>query len=243
MKKRLFLAAIAWAVFLNAVAQTTIEVIPMVGYTFPYTTQLNSSVNYPQTLGRLDGGMNYGLSFQINPNKRLGLEILYNRVGQSAQLYDIHAVPGDAPLYQTQAGINYLMGGMIFHFPISHSAVSLYFGFDLGASFSTPSPNMLSASNANFALGIQGGVNFYLSPKMGIRISTQVLGGHPPVSGYYFGNWGGDPGWFAFLGTGIVQAGFNLSLIIGLGKPQPEIKKREKRHRSRLIPRPFAAPN
>lgn len=244
MKKWTLLWALTPLVLSSASAQTSIEFIPAVGYTFGFTTALNSSVNYPPTIGKLDGGINYGGAFQFNLDRRFAMEILYNRLGESAQLYDVHASPGAVPLYQTQAGINYLMGGMVISYPLSHAPVVMFFGFDLGASFITPSPNMISASNANFAMGLQAGANLYFSPRMGIRVSARLMGSPRPVSGYYFGNWGGDPSLFAFLAPGIVQAGFNLGLIIGLGKALPEYQKRERRRgRARRKAEFFSGPN
>ena len=140
-----------------------------------------------------------------------------------ASLYNYGAVPGDVPIYQTSAGINYIMAGPVSRFPLPESPVSLFMGADLGAAIFTPSPNSFS-SNAAFAYGFQAGADIFVDPRFGIRLSGRLLGTAPTSSGYYFGDWG-DPGGYYISNPGLVQFAFNVGIIIGLGKELPEYHK------------------
>lgn len=216
MKKGVLLSAFLCCI-LGASAQTSIEFIPTGGYTF------GDKVDFYSTFGKIDAGFNYGGSFQFNINRRLGIEVMYNRMQVPAKLYPYGAVPGDVPQYQTSAGINYIMAGPVSSFPLPGSPVSLFVGADLGAAIFTPAPNSFS-SNAAFAYGFQAGANIYVDPRFGIRLSGRLLGTAPSSSGYYFGYWG-DPGGYYYTNPGLIQFGFNVGIIIGLGKVLPVYQK------------------
>jgi hypothetical protein len=221
MKKRLIISGLLCAMFAAGFAQSAIEFIPMAGYTFA------DKLDFNNTFGRIDAGLNYGGSFQFNFNRHIGLEVMYDRMQVPAKMYNYGDLPGDKPIYQTSAGINYIMVGPVSSFPIPGSPVSLFFGADIGAAIYTPSPNSFS-SNASFAFGAQIGTNIYLDPRFGIRLSARLLGTAPTSSGYYFGNFG-DAGGLYITDPGIVQFGFNVGLIIGLGRPLPAYQRPEGR--------------
>jgi hypothetical protein len=213
MKKWILLSGLMCCLFCVSFAQSSIEFIPTGGYTFA------DKVNFSNTFGRVEAGFNYGGSFQFNFNRHLGIEMAYNRMQVPAKLYNYGAIPGDNPVYQTSAGINYIMAGPVSRFPLPESPVSLFMGADLGAAIFTPSPNSFS-SNAAFAYGFQAGADIFVDPQVGIRLSARLLGTAPTSSGYYFGYWG-DPGGSYITTPGLVQFAFNAGIIIGLGKPLP----------------------
>lgn len=216
MKKGILLSAVTCCLYTISQAQTTIELIPQGGYTFA------DKVNFNTTFGRIDEGFNYGGSLQFNMNRHIGIEFMYNRMDVPAQVYNYGAIPGDVPVYQTKAGINYVMVGPVTSFPLPNSPANLFFGADLGAAIFSPGPADFS-SNVRFAYGFQFGTNIYLDPNFGIRLSGRLLG-TAPSSAYYFGTWG-DPGGYYGFNPGIVQFGFNFGLIIGLGQPLPIFQK------------------
>ena len=231
MKKLVLLSGLLCGMIGAGMAQSSIEFIPQGGYTFA------DQLNFNSTFGRIDAGFNYGGSFQFNFNRHIGFEIMYNRMQVPAKLYNYGALPGDMPIYQTSAGINYIMAGPVSSFPLPGSPVSLFFGADLGAAIFTPSPNSFS-SNATFAYGFQAGTNIYVDPRFGIRLSARLLGTAPTSSGYYFGGWG-DSGGFYGSNPGIVQFGFNVGFIIGLGKPLPAYQQQQRRYRAPPPPRKY----
>jgi hypothetical protein len=208
-----FLCCIAGISF----GQTTIEFIPTGGYTF------GDKMNFGNTFGTIDAGYNYGGAFQFNFSRHFGFEFSYNRLQVPASLYNNGELPGDKPIYQTSAGINYIMAGPVTRFTLPESPVSLFMGADLGAAIFTPSPNTFS-SNAVFAYGFQAGADIFVDPRFGIRLSGRLLGTAPTTSGYYFGEWG-YPGSYYASGPGLVQFGFNVGLIIGLGRELPVYHK------------------
>jgi hypothetical protein len=182
MKKGALLIAIICGISASSLAQTTIELIPQGGFTFA------DKVNFNNTYGRINEGFNYGGSLQFNINRHLGIEFMYNRMDVVAGVYNYGAMVGNAPLYQTNAGINYVMAGPVTSFPLPNSPANLFFGMDLGAAFFSPGPVDYSSS-AKFAYGFQFGTNIYVDPRIGIRLSGRLLG-TAPTSGYYFGAWG-----------------------------------------------------
>jgi hypothetical protein len=226
MKKGILLSALLVCMFGVASAQSSIEFVPFAGYTFA------DKLNFSNAFGRLDAGLNYGGAFQFNFNRHLGLEIMYNHMDVPAKMYNYGSYPGDAPIYQTNAGLNYIMAGPVSSFPLPGSPVTLFFGADLGTAIYTPGPDDFS-SNVKFAYGFQAGTNIYVDPKFAIRLSARLLG-TAPANSYYFGSWG-DPGGFYFTEPGIVQFGFNVGFVIGLGKVLTQYNRPE---RVRQAPRP-----
>jgi hypothetical protein len=216
MKKGLLFSLCLCCMFGVSLAQSSIELIPQGGYTFA------DKVNFDNSFGRINEGFNYGGSLQFNFNRHIGIEFMYNRMDVPAEIYNYGAVPGDAPLYQTNAGINYVMAGPVSSFPLPNSPANLFFGADLGAAFFSPSPNDFS-SNVKFAYGFQFGTNIYIDPRVGIRLSGRLLG-VAPTNGYYFGGWGYPGGYYGYH-PGIVQFGFNVGIIIGLGQVLPAYQK------------------
>jgi hypothetical protein len=225
MKKWILSSGLLCCIFGASFAQSSIEFIPTGGYTF------GDKMDFSNSFGKVDPGFNYGGSFQFNFNRHFGIEVMYNRMQVPAKLYGYGAVPGDDPTYQTSAGINYIMAGPVSRFPLPGSPVSLFMGADLGAAIFTPSPNSFS-SNAAFAYGFQFGTDIFVDPRFGIRLSGRLLGTAPTSSGYYFGNFG-DPGGYYISNPGLVQFGFNVGIIIGLGKELPAYQKAARPHRER----------
>jgi Outer membrane protein beta-barrel domain len=222
MKKGILLSVLFACYLLTGNAQSSVEFIPQGGYTF------SDKLNFSNTFGTVAAGFNYGGSFQFNFNRHIGLEVMYNRMQVPARLYNYGQLPGDQPIYQTSAGINYIMAGPVSRFPLPESPVSLFMGADLGAAIFTPAPYSFS-SNAAFAWGFQAGADIFMDPRFGLRLSARLLGTAPTSSGYYFGYWGDPGGYYAFT-PGLVQFAFNVGLIIGLGKELPAYQKQVRQH-------------
>ena len=60
MKKWIILTGLVSCVFSTGFAQSSIEFIPMGGYTF------SDKLQFSNTFGKIDAGFNYGGSFQFN---------------------------------------------------------------------------------------------------------------------------------------------------------------------------------
>ncbi len=232
MKKAILLSGLMLGILGISYSQSSIEFIPMGGYTFP------EKLSFDQSFGRIGDAINVGGSFQFNFNRHFGLELMYNRVDATAKMYDYGSSLNQAPVYQTQAGINYIMLGPVSTAQVPGSPVHLFFGALLGAAIYTPGPADISYSNAAFAWGLQTGANIYITRRLGLRISGRLLSGAAPHhgSGYYFGRFGENHGGY-FSNPPIYQLGFNAGLVIGLGQALPEYKPAERNPRRRLAPR------
>jgi opacity protein-like surface antigen len=232
MKKLILLSGVFCCLMGTAFAQSSIEFIPMGGYTFGDKLQFNNS------FGQVSTAWNYGGSIQFNLNRHFGIEVMYNRMDVTAKMYNYGAFPGDAPIYQTNAGINYIMVGPNASFPLPNSPVSLFLGASLGAAIFSPSPQDFT-SNAKFAYGLQAGANIYITPQFGIRLSGRLLG-TAPADGYYFGQWGepGGGGYYNY-NPGLVQFGFNVGFIVGLGRVLPADQQKQRATRHARPPRKY----
>jgi hypothetical protein len=222
MKKLILFSGLLFGIISAGKAQSTIEFIPQFGYTFA------DQLNFGSTFGRVEADYNFGGAFQFNFSRHFGFEMMYNGMQVPAKLYNYGALPGDKPVYQTTAGINYIMAGPVSSFTLPDSRSALFFGADLGAAIFTPHPNTFS-SNASFAYGFQAGANIYMGSHFGLRLSGRLLGSVPPSSGYYFGNWGYPQGYY-YSGPGLLQFGFSAGLIIGLGKKLPTYQKPQRHY-------------
>jgi len=217
MRKLFILLAPVLLAGTSLLAQTSIELIPSGGYTFP------DQVNFYDTYGRIEGVANWGGSLQFNVNRNFGIELMYNRMDAKSGLYR-YSNTTQAPISQQQLGINYIMAGPVQSFGFPGSPVHLFFGGMLGAAIFSPSPTDYS-SNTKFAWGLQGGTNGSVSPRFGIRLKAQLLS---PVDGaggsFYFGNVGYGAGVSTY--SSVYQFGFSAGLIIGMGRILPTPRPR-----------------
>ncbi len=225
MKKTIWLTGLMLGILGFSFGQTSIEFIPTAGYTFP------DRLDFNQSYGRIGDAVNLGGSFQFNFSQRFGLELMYDRVGAPAKMYDYPSHADQAPFYQTQAGINYIMAGPVSSVQVPGSPVHLFFGALIGAAINTPGPTDLSG-NAGFAWGLQTGTDIFFNPRLGLRISARLLSAEPPGggSGYYFGSFGETNGGY-FSNPSIYQFSFNAGLIIGLGRPLPQYVRQQRSYR------------
>ena len=222
MKKLSFFLTLCLFAVVGAFAQTSFEIIPTGGYTFP------DQVNFYNTFGRIEGGANYGGSMQFNVNKSFGIEMMYSRMEANSGVY-AYGTGSQIPNSQQQLALNYIMAGPVSSINFPGSPVQLFMGGMLGAAIFEPGNGYNSngySSNTKFAWGVEAGTNIYATPRFGIRLKAQLLS---PVDGaggsFYFGTGGSGAGVYTY--SSIYQFGFSAGLIIGLGSilpnPQPRV--------------------
>ena len=206
MKKVLALLPIAVFFVLGSFAQTSFELVPSGGYTFP------DRVGFYNTYGRLDEGLNWGGSFLFNASRSFGIELMYNHIDTKSGIYNY----GDyQPLYKHPLSIDYIMAGPVQSIYIPGSSVHPFIGAMLGASIFTPGSADYS-SNTKFAWGAELGTNIYVSPRFGLRLKAQLLSpAEGADGGFYFGS--SRSGAYSSTYSGIYQLSLNAGLIIGLG--------------------------
>ena len=222
MKKLLLLSSALIALRLTSMAQTSLELIPSAGYTFP------DQVNFADHYGRIEAAVHYGGSLMFNASRNFGIELMYQRSEASSGLYDYGDV-SHVPFEKSNVVINYIMAGPVSS--ITAGPVRPFIGVLLGAAVFNPGPVDLS-SNTKFAWGAQAGMNLYVSNRVGIRIKAQMLS---PVQGsgggFYFGNFGSAAVYSTYSSSYIYQFGFSAGLIFGIGNIIPPKKPRVIIHR------------
>jgi hypothetical protein len=212
-------------VFLSAgrtLAQTSVELIPQVGYAFP---ERNDFFN---TYGRVAGALNPGGAVNFNINRNFGIEVLYNHASSSSGLYN-YGYDGGAQINGGHLNQDFIMAGPVVSGNIPNSTVRPFLGLLLGADIMTPASGF--QSNSYFAVGFQVGTNIYITPRVGIQLKAQFLspaggaGGAFYYNNYYGGGINPNQSTYQFtLGGG---------LIIGLGRVLPNPRPAYRRPRPR----------
>lgn len=198
---------------IRSCAQTSVEMIPTGGYTFP------DQVNFYNNYGRIEGAANWGGSLQFNVNRNFGIEFMYNRIDASSGIYN-YDYTTQIPVTRQNVAINYIMAGPISSVSFPGSPVHLFFGGELGAAVFEPTPVDYSG-NTKFAWGVETGANIYVNPHVGIRMKAQLLSAVGSTGGYYFGYFGGA-GAYGYTYPALYQFGLSAGLIIGIGNILPQ---------------------
>ena len=191
-------------------AQTSVELVPQVGYSFP------GKNDFYDIYGRVEGGLNLGGAINFNINRNVGIEVLYNHVSSTSGVY-FYDYDGGGQINGGHLSQDYIMAGPVFSGNIPNSTVRPFLGLLLGADIMTPEPGW--QTNSYFAAGFQLGTNIYISPAVGIQLKAQFLSPVASAGGaYYYNNYDGggvDPNQSTFQFT------LGAGLIIGLGRVLP----------------------
>lgn len=216
MRKITFALSVVLVVFSTgrSFAQTAVEFIPQVGYTFPARN------DFYNIYGRVAGNLNLGGAVNFNVTRNFGFEVLYNHQSGSSALYN-YGYDGGTRITGGDLNQDYIMGGFVFSSTIPYTTVRPFLGLLLGADILTPMSGSgnIYGSNGHFAAGVQLGTNIYISPRVGIQLKAQFLS---PVNSagdaYYYNNYAGG-------GINPNQSIYSFTLggglIIGLGRVLP----------------------
>jgi hypothetical protein len=222
MRKIVFFLSIVLLSAGRTLAQTSVELIPQVGYAFPERNDFYS------TYGRIAGGLNLGGAINFNINRNVGIEVLYNHVSSSSGLYN-YGYNSGTQINGGNLSQDFIMAGPVISGNIPNSTVRPFLGVLLGADIMTPAAGY--SSNTYFAAGFQLGTNIYISPRVGIQLKAQFLsaagaaGGAFYYNNYYNGGINPNQSTYQFtLGGG---------LIIGLGRVLPQPRPAYRRPRPR----------
>ncbi len=214
MRKILFILPLLLGFAARSMAQTSVELIPTAGYTFPWRT------DYYNSYGRVADGLNLGGSIKFNVNRNTGIEVLYSHMNTSSGLYQ-YGYGGDAKVTGGNLSFDYIMIGPVQSFSIPNSTVRPFIGALLGAAITTPDASTGYSSDTRFAVGFQLGTNIYVSPRVGIQLKAQLLSPVDATEGsFFFSNYGGGAGVNTY--SSVYQFSLNAGLIIGLGRILPE---------------------
>jgi hypothetical protein len=212
MRKMLLILPAVFFLSARSFAQTSVEFIPTVGYTFP------SRTDYYDSYGRIAGGLSYGGSIKFNATPGFGIEVLYSHMNTTSGLY--YYGPDQAPIDEGNLQLDYIMAGPVVSFPIPNSTVRPFIGALLGAAVLTPDASSGYSSDTRFAAGFQLGTNLYVSPRVGIQLKAQLLSPVDAAGGsIFFSNYGGGGGIDTY--SSLYQFSLSAGLIIGLGRVLP----------------------
>lgn len=222
MRKTAIVLLVALLPAISAFAQTSVELVPQIGYSFPERN------DFYDVYGRVAGGLNLGAAVNFNVNRDFGIEVLYNHVSTNSGLYN-YGYDGGSQITGGNLKLDYIMAGPVFSGNIPNSTVRPFLGLLLGAAILTPDPGF--QSNSYFTVGFQLGTNIYINPRLAVQLKAQLLS---PVAGaggafYYSDYYGGgiNPN------QSIYQFTLGGGLIIGLGRvlPKPHYVYRRPRPR------------
>jgi len=200
MKKILFITALFFVVGHYSYAQK-VEITPQYGY------QVGAKYNYYGGYLKLKSSDQYGLTFGINATDDISVEFMWAQQNTDIRIKDFQFYPQETKL--TDVVVNHYQIGAIHMF--GYSDARPFAGLSAGWSTFNPELDRYDGTTT-FTLGISGGLKYFFTDRIGIRIQSQLL---MPVSwgGVYVG--GGGSGVTA--GGSILQLNFSGGLIIGLG--------------------------
>ncbi|GHB52555.1 outer membrane beta-barrel protein [Mongoliitalea lutea] len=203
MKKHLLLLGILFFLLLESKAQN-LEITPFTGYTFNHSLPI---VGGRATLG---GGQAWGgmLGFQLNDFTEV--EVLYSWQGGTSTARST-AIQSNV---NTRTNANYIMIGGNRLFPVS-SQMAFFSGLKAGAGIlAFPDGDFRDISR--FAVGLNGGMKYFVSDNIGIRLQANLM---MPISNVGANLWW-SPGGGTQVGvsgwSSVVQFGFTGGLIFRL---------------------------
>jgi hypothetical protein len=200
MKNILLVIAIC-IVLTNMTWAQKVEITPQYGY------QVGAKYNYYGGYVKLKGSDQYGLTFGINATDEITVEFMWAQQNSKVSVQDFQFYPRETEL--TDVVVNHYQIGAVHMF--GYSEARPFVGLSAGWSTFDPDMNIYNGTTT-FTLGVSGGLKYFFTDRIGIRIQSQLL---MPVSwgGVYVG--GGGTGVTA--GGSILQLNFSGGLIIGLG--------------------------
>lgn len=158
--------------------------------------------------GQVNGGFQWGGGIEIKPNKMMGIEFLYNRLDTKASLtYYNNGVKNGT--FNTAIN-NYMLG--INRYFVSNEKTEAFGGLLLGVTSGKVGPQ----STTKFGYGFRLGANFWVSPKVGLKLQAQLMSASQAVGGgFYFGTGGGGLGVSSY--SSFYQFGLGAGLAFKLG--------------------------
>lgn len=200
MKKIVLVLAIILLCSVDTYAQK-VEITPQYGY------QLGAKYNYYGGYLKLHDSDQYGLTVGINASDDVTVEFMWAQQNSKVSVKDAIFYPKETEISDIQA--NHYQLGAIHMF--GYSDARPFAGLSAGWSTWNPEDSFLD-SHTTFTLGISGGLKYFFSDRIGLRLQTQLL---IPMNygGFYVGSGGGG----VAVSGNVLQLNFSGGLIIGLG--------------------------
>lgn len=200
MRKLLFVVCVTLGLAFSMEAQK-VEITPQYGY------QVGAKYNYYGGYVKMKGSDQYGLTFGINATDDISVEFMWAQQNSVLTVKDAVFYPQETDL--SDMVVNHYQIGAIHMF--GYSDARPFAGLSAGWSTFNPEENRYD-STTTFTLGLTGGLKYFFTKRVGLRLQGQLL---MPISwgGVYVGGGGGG----VTAGGSILQLNFSGGLIIGLG--------------------------
>jgi hypothetical protein len=165
--------------------------------------------------GKVEGGFQWGVGVEFMRNRAMGLELTYLHQSTTAP-FTYYKNGVKTTIFDLK--LNYIMLGGNRYFGQPKSKVEGFAGVMAGINFNTlENPDNNNSSNKSFfAWGLKGGMNFWASEKIGLKLQAQLLCPVQSVGGgFYFGTGGVGTGLSSY--SSIYQFGLGGGLVFKLG--------------------------
>lgn len=178
-----------------------IEITPQYGY------QVGSKYSYNGGYIKLPSSDQYGLTASLVVNSDIDLEFTWTQQNTTVNIKDILFYPRETEV--TDIKVNHYQFGAIHKF--GDTKAIPFAGMSLG--WTTFNPDESFDSSTKFSFGATGGVKYFFSKNIGVRLQAQLL---VPIEwgGVYFGSGGTS----VSAGGSLVQLNFSGGLIFAFGK-------------------------
>lgn len=203
MKLKLTIKIVLGAVFSMIVGQVCaqkFEITPQYGY------QVGSKYNYYGGYVKLKASDQYGLTLNVAVSDDVQGEFFWVQQNTTVAVQDIIEYPVEEEV--TDVRVNHYQFGVIHTF--GYSKALPFVGLSAGWSTFDPEESRFN-TNTKFTLGISGGLKYFFSDHVGVRLQTQLL---MPIDwgGVYIGTGGGG----VTAGGALLQLNFSGGLILAI---------------------------
>ncbi len=201
MLKKIGLLGFTFVLFSLGLKAQKVEITPQYGY------QFGAKYSYHGGYVKFQDSDQYGLTFGINAADDITIEFMWAQQNSKISVQDFILYPKETDL--TDVKVNHYQLGAIHMFADDQARPFI----GLSAGWSTWNPEVEKyQSITTFTMGITGGLKYFFTDRIGLRIQTQLL---LPINwgGFYLGSGGSG----LYASGSILQLNITGGLIIGLG--------------------------
>ena len=191
--------------FITSSAFAQIEITPQAGY------QIGSKYSYNGGYIKLKDSGQYGVTLNVDINDMGGqVEVMYAYQNAELRVQDYFIPEFHYETFITNVNTHHVQFGFIQNFN-DDEALRPFAGLSGGFTIFDPAKSIY-ASRTKFAFGLTGGIKYFFTDRIGMRMQAQLL---MPIEwgGVYYTNGGGA----ITTGGTLVQLNFTGGLIFRMG--------------------------
>ncbi|MCL6259044.1 porin family protein [Aquiflexum sp. TKW24L] len=202
--KKLLLLSLFTVISIFEIHAQGVEITPITGYTFPASYRITSGN------ARLGDGQNWGGNLGFSLNKNMEIELSYNYMSTRATA----SSPLITNRVDVRTNVHYAMIGANRLFPTS-DAMTFFAGFKMGTG-TLAFPDREYRNITKFSLGFQGGMKYFATERIGIRLQANLMMPVLAAGGSLWWSPGGGTAVGLSTFSPIVQFGFTGGIIFRL---------------------------